>query len=135
MPPERWRYTLLADPALWLAGGSYAFNRFFLKHWFPDNPWIIGQVDDFFLVPAALPVFLWVYWKLGLRCDDRPPRPLETLLHWIMWSLFFEWTGPHVLHHGVSDWKDVVAYGLGGMLAQIWWSLCSRFRPQAVASN
>ena len=60
----------------------------------------------------------------GSACASTNSQPtlceLTTLL--IFWSIFFEVIGPFVLHKGVSDKWDVVAYTVGGIAAWLWWN-------------
>jgi hypothetical protein len=74
------------------------------------------------LVPCALPPLLFVYRRLGLRQHDRQPTLCELTTLLIFWSIFFEVIGPFVLHKGVSDKWDVVAYTVGGIAAWLWWN-------------
>jgi len=76
MPAEKvsdfqyWR-----DPLFLLSLAVYALNRGVIKpslHTY--SSFFHGHLDDCLLVPVALPIFLSVYRRLGLRPDDAPPR-------------------------------------------------------------
>jgi hypothetical protein len=126
MPAERgvpfgyWR-----DPVFVVCLAVYFFNREWIKpHLHAYSPFFHGHLNDSLLVPVALPLYLFVYRRLGLRPDDAPPRSWEIALHLVVWSLFFKWFGPAVLHRSVADPFDLIAYWVGGALAWlVWWPL------------
>jgi hypothetical protein len=77
--------------------------------------------NDVLLIPSALPPLLWLHRRLGWRAHDDPPTGCEILGHLIVWSLLFELFGPHWVARATGDWRDVIAYALGGALAWAWW--------------
>jgi hypothetical protein len=117
---KRFRYTL--DPLCLVACAAYVFGRWYLKRHAADGFWH-NQFTDLLLIPAALPVFLWIQRQLGLRRHDARPTWREIGLHFAVWSVAAEWISPALLHTGTGDWRDVVAYGAGAVLAGGWWSL------------
>lgn len=129
MPPEAARFRYAADPLFLAALAAYLLNREELKPRFGrHSPFLHGHFNDLLLVPVALPVFLWVYRRLGLRRGDGPPTFLEVAAHTLLWALFFEWLGPVRLHHGTGDWKDALCYAAGGLAAWAWWQGMARWR-------
>ena len=123
MPAEtggRFRYW--RDPLFLSALALYFLNRAWIKpHLHTYSFFFHGHLNDFLLVPVALPLFLYVYHRLGLRPDNAPPRGWEIALHLGVWAFFFEWVGPHVLHRGIGDPVDVASYVLGGVLSWLFW--------------
>ncbi len=115
------RFAYLHDPLFLVAATSYALNRWLFKPLLP-SPFLHGQFNDLLLLPAALPVLLWVQRRLGLRPHDQPPSWTEAGLHWVVWSVICEWVGPVGLHHGTADPWDAVAYAVGGVVAWLWWN-------------
>lgn len=99
---------------------GYGLNRWLIKP-LSASPFLRGQFDDLLLIPAALPLVLWVQRQLGLRHHDLPPTWSEMLLHLAVWSVICEFIGPLWLHHGTADAWDVLAYTVGGILACLWW--------------
>jgi hypothetical protein len=83
----------------------------FLRSWF----------DDLLLVPCALPVALWLFRRLRLRANDNAPRLWEFVWITALWSLLFEWIGPKFVPHTTADWRDVIAYFSGGIVAWLFW--------------
>jgi hypothetical protein len=123
-PP--FRYAL--DPVFLGCLALYLLNRAVIKpNLHPYSPFFHGHFDDCLLVPVALPVFLLVYRALGLRPDNAPPRWWEIALHLAVWSLFFKWFGPVVLHRSVIDPVDVLCYTGGGVVAWAVWQMAGRF--------
>jgi hypothetical protein len=129
MPAEGSRFGYVLDPVFLLSFGAYVVNRELIK---PNlhrySPLFHGHFNDCLLVPVALPCFLLVYRRLGLRPDDAPPRFWEMGLHLLVWCVFFKWFGPAVLHHGVADPLDLLCYAGGGLAAWLLWNAGPRLR-------
>ncbi len=120
--PREFRY--LRDPVFLASLAIYVLNRVWIKpHLHTYSPFFHGHLDDTLLVPVALPVFLMVYRLLGLRPDNAAPRWWEVVLHLGVWSLFFKWFGPVVLHQSVADPVDVACYAGGGFVAWLFWQI------------
>ena len=115
------QFRYLHDPMFLVAAAGYALNRWLLKPLVP-SPFLRGHFNDLLLIPAALPVMLWVQRIVGLREHDRAPSWAEMTLHLAVWSLICEFIDPHWLHHGTADAWDVVAYSVGGVMACLWWN-------------
>jgi len=119
------RFGYLRDPLFLAAAFGYALNRWLLKSVSP-SPFLHGHFNDLLLIPAGLPLVLWVQRRAGWRTHDRSPSWGEMLLHLVVWSVICECIGPHWLHHGTSDLWDVVAYASGGVAACLWWHRTTR---------
>lgn len=115
------RFQYFRDELFLAAATCYGLNRWLIKP-VVASPFMRGQFNDLLLIPAALPLVLWVQRQTGLRTEDAAPSWSEIGLHLGVWSLICEWIGPHWLHHGTADPWDVAAYGTGGLLAGIWWN-------------
>ena len=115
---KRFGYAL--DPLCLVACGLYALNRFWLSRHF-HGAFLHGQFNDLLLIPAALPFALWLQRRLQLRRDDRFPRWREIALHVVVWSAAAELAAPQLFSHATGDWRDVVAYSIGGAVAGCWW--------------
>jgi hypothetical protein len=100
--------------------GAYALNRWLLK---PHcrSAFLHSYFNDLWLIPCALPLLLFVHWRLGLRQDGPPTLP-ETVGHLLIWSILFEWWGPHLMPRTTRDLLDVLCYWAGGLAAWIWWN-------------
>ena len=100
----------------------YVVNREWIKpnlHHY--SPLFHGHLNDTLTVPVALPIYLLVYRRLGLRPHDAPPHFWEVILHLLVWSVFFKWFGPAVLHRGVADPTDIACFAFGGLVAWLLW--------------
>lgn len=126
------RFRYLGDPVFLVCAGTYALNRWWLKG-VSSSPFVRGHLNDLLLIPAALPVILWVHRCLHWRSHDAPPSRTEILMHLAIWSVICEWIGPSWLHRGIADPWDVVMYSAGALVAWIIWNR-GEFRRQAVAS-
>ena len=115
------RFGYLRDPLFLVAVAGYGVNRWLLKPVLA-LPFLHNQFNDVLLIPAALPVMLWIQRLTGLRKDDLAPSWREMILHLIVWSLICEFVGPYWLHRGTADAWDVVVYAAGGVLACLWWN-------------
>ncbi len=132
MPPKRFGYA--RDPIFLAALAAYLANRLLIKpHLRHYSPFFDGHFDDCLLVPVMLPIFLFVYRRLGLRPDDAPPRFWEMAWNVLVWSVFFKWFGPVVLHRSVVDPVDVACYAGGGVMAWLLWNFLPGRRAVAGA--
>lgn len=107
------------DPACWLGCLLYALNRWLLKPRV-DSGFLHSHFNDLLLIPCALPLLLFIQRKLNWRQHDAPPTAGEIFGHVLVWSVLFEWLGPHLMRT-VGDIRDVLAYCAGAALAALWW--------------
>jgi hypothetical protein len=102
------------------ACAAYAVNT-----WLLPSDWrgvfLREHFNDALLVPAALPLVLWLLRRLGLRDNDRPPLWIEIGLAFALWSIAAEMFAPFLFSNAVADWRDVVAYAAGAVIAGVWW--------------
>lgn len=117
---KRFRYA--ADPLCVLACAAYAFGRWYLRRRVGAGFWH-DQFTDLLLIPAALPLMLWLQRRLGLRSHDARPSWSEIGVHFAVWSLAAEAVAPLLFRTAVGDWRDVLAYGAGAVFAGGWWML------------
>jgi hypothetical protein len=107
---------------LFLGGCAlYALNRWALKP-LVSVAFFHNWFSDLLLIPCALPPLLWLQGVLGLRSSEGKPAWQEITFHVVIWSVLFEAAGPMIFSHAVGDWRDVVAYVSGGLLAGWWWN-------------
>jgi hypothetical protein len=111
-----WREPVCAAACL-----GYAVNRWLLKPFLEVGPFLHGYFADVLLIPAALPLVLWIQRRLGWRTHDGPPNIAETALHLGVWSFIAEVGGPLLTQRGTADWWDVVAYFAGGLVCYVFW--------------
>lgn len=114
------RFGYWRDPLCLIACALYAVNRFWLRR-HVGGEFLTGYFNDLLLIPAALPVMLWLQRRLGVRADDRWPQWREILLHAAVWAVTAEVLMPHLTTHATGDWRDAVAYGAGAIAAGGWW--------------
>ena len=123
MPVEKsWGFGYWRDPVFLVSLAIYAINRLLIKpnlHHY--SPLFHGHLDDTLTVPVALPIYLFVYRKIGFRPDDEPPRWWEVAIHVAVWIVFFEWFGPVILRHGTYDPIDDWCLAGGGIAAWALW--------------
>lgn len=108
------------DPLCLAALACYAVNRWVVLR-FVGTGFFRNHFNDLLLIPAALPLVLGLHRWLGWRRHDHPPTMAEILGHLAVWTLIAEVLGPWLLHTGVADWRDAVAYAVGAGLAGVWW--------------
>ena len=98
----------------------YAVNRWIVEPRV-HSAFLHGHFNDLLLIPCALPPLLLQQRWLRLRLHDQPPTAREITLYLVVWSILFEFIGPHIMPRAVGDPWDVAAYVAGGVLAGIWW--------------
>ncbi len=110
------------DPVCIVACLLYAVNRWCvpleLKGAFLRN-----HFNDTLLIPAALPLMLWLQRGLGLRATDGKPTWTEVFSHLLIWSIAAELVGPRFFASATADLRDVAAYAAGAFVAKILWQL------------
>lgn len=109
------------DPLFIACCALYVVNRWVIKphiaiaffhNWFSDS----------LLIPCALPPLLWLQSRLSIRARDVIPSWREIGFHLFIWSILFEVVGPLIYPRAVGDWRDVLAYVAGGLIAGWWWN-------------
>jgi hypothetical protein len=115
------KFSYLRDGLFLLACGLYATNRWVVKPLAPDG-FFAWWFNDLLLVPCAVPVLLWLQRRSGLRQTDAPPSAGEIVFILVLWSVLFEVVAPHFFLRATGDWWDVAAYGIGGLIAGLWWN-------------
>jgi hypothetical protein len=123
---KRFRYGL--DPLALAAGTAYAANRWLVPA-AAKGPFLRWHFADLLLIPAALPLMLGVYRRLGLRDHDRQPDWREVVLHLVVWSAAAEVIGPRLFSRATGDLLDVAAYAAGAAVALPWWTLTVAVAP------
>ena len=116
------KYGYARDPVCLVSCLLYAINRWGLAA-AAKGPFLRYYFNDLLLIPAALPLMLWLQRRLRLRPADTPPDWREVLLHLVVWSVAAEVVGPHLFARATGDIWDVAAYALGAAVASICWSL------------
>src|SRR4051812_47906607 len=120
-------FRYLLDPFCVFGCAAYIVNRLLLRPHI-HSVFLHGYFNDQLLIPCALPPVLWLHRRLGLRKHDEPPQISEVLFHLAIWSVLFEWIGPHLARHATGDPLDVVAYAVGAVFALVYWRI---WRPLA----
>ncbi len=115
---KRFRYAL--DPLCVVSCAGYAANRW-LVPFSMKGPFLRNHFNDTLLIPAALPLILWVHQRLKWRPPDARPTWSEILLHWAVWSVAAEVVAPHLFTRATGDPWDVVAYAGGALVSGVIW--------------
>ena len=113
-------FRYLLDPLFLLGCTTYAVNRWGLKPHLHAT-FLHLYLNDTLLIPCALPPVLLAQRCWKLRFHDLSPEPGEILFQVVVWSVLFEWVGPHIMRHATGDPWDVAAYVGGGLIAGLWW--------------
>ena len=121
MPFVSGGFRFLKDWLFLLCTATYVLNRYWLKEAF-HAAFLRNWFSDLLLVPCAVPVVLWIFRKVRLRAGTMPPSLKEIAWMLTVWSILFEWAGPRIVARATGDWRDVVMYWAGGVMAWcIWW--------------
>ena len=117
------RYGL--EPVCLAAVALYVIHR-----WALPTELLRGWFHDVLFLPAAMPWFLWLERRLGLRKDDRCPSPGEIAIYFAVWSVAVEVLGPIVWRSATPDGRDVLAYAAGALICWLAWG---RLHPLGAA--
>ena len=115
---NRFRYA--RDPLCTAACACYAVNRWLLPLTL-KGLFLRNYFSDTLLIPAALPLVLWIHQKLGLRPASARPAWTEIALHVAVWSGAAERGAPHGGSRATGDPWDVVAYAGGALVSGLIW--------------
>lgn len=122
MPVTR-TFRYFRDPLCLAATLIYILNRTFFKPFCGTQfHFLRNHLDDFLLIPTALPLLLWIFRKLNLRSSDLHPTRQEIVTWTIVWSVLFEGVFPVLFVQSTADWLDVLAYATGAVVAWAIWS-------------
>ena len=117
------KFRYLLDPLFLIALVIYSTNKSsFLGLHFSSYKFCTCHLNDLLLVPVAIPIILSFSRILKLRAVYSPPRFLEIIWPLTIWSIAFELIGPFYFGKGISDYVDVFAYCLGGLISWIIWN-------------
>jgi hypothetical protein len=114
------RFGYFRDPLCLIACALYVLNRLWWRGQF-GGEFLVGYFNDVLLIPAALPLVLWIQRRLGVRAGDGCPRWREIALHLVVWGVTAEAIIPQITARATGDWYDVVAYSAGALVAGCWW--------------
>lgn len=115
---SRFRYA--RDPVCLAACAAYAVNRWLVPATF-KGVFLRSYFNDTLLIPAALPLILWLHQKLRWRPAEARPTWSEIVMHWAVWSVAAELVAPRLFSRATGDPWDVVAYGAGAFAAGLIW--------------
>jgi len=116
------RYRYARDPVCVVACACYAANRWLLPAVL-RGPFLRNYFSDVLLIPAALPLILWLQRRLGLRPTDAKPQWSEIVFHLVVWSVAAEVIAPHLFARAHGDPWDVAAYAGGALVSGLLWRL------------
>lgn len=114
------RFRGIKDPLFLLACSLYSLNRGWMQSQV-GGAFLKGHFNDLLMIPAALPLVLWIHEQLRWRQVGVFPTFGEVLAHVGIWSWVCEGLGPRLNPRAVSDPVDVLCYLAGGVGAWLWW--------------
>lgn len=117
---KQFRYAL--DPICLAACAGYGVNRWLVPAAL-KGVFLKGYFADTLLIPAALPLLLWLQRRLRLRPTDDRPQWTEIVMHWAVWSVACEVVAPHLSTRATGDPWDVAAYAGGALVSGVLWHL------------
>jgi hypothetical protein len=119
-------FKYILNPIFLFSSALYTANKLLI---FPFNfincKFTRFYLNDLLLVPVLLPIILFFSRVLRFRRDNFPPRFIEIVIPVAIWSIAFEFIGPHFFGKGTSDPFDVLAYCMGGFLSWLAWNRSS----------
>jgi hypothetical protein len=116
------RYGYARDPVCAVACACYGINRWLLPAPL-RGAFMRNYFSDVLLIPAALPLLLWLQRRLSLRQSDAKPQWSEITFHLLVWSVAAELIAPHLFARAHGDPWDVAAYASGALVSGLIWRL------------
>ncbi len=121
------RFRYWRDPVCLVAVAAYAAHRGLVPAAVQAS-WWSGHFTDFLLIPAGLPLWLWLERRIGWRRDDRMPRWREIAFVLVTWTIAAELVAPRIFPQATGDGWDALAYAGGAVVAGLSWQRATRFR-------
>ena len=120
MTPRDRRFTYWRNPVCVTACATYITYRWLIRA-FGFSPAWDGHFTDVLLIPAGLPLWLWLERRLGWRDHDDMPRWREITFALVTWSVAAELIAPGIFRQATGDPWDFVAYAGGAAVAGLLW--------------
>jgi len=108
------------DPLCLGAAATYVGYRCLIPIAWQTALWS-GHFADLLLIPAGLPLWLWLERRIGWRSDDQMPRWCEIAFALVTWTVAAELIAPRMFSQATGDMWDAVAYACGAVIAGLWW--------------
>ena len=121
------RFGYWRDPVCLVAVAAYAAHRWLVPAAL-QAPWWSGHFTDFLLIPAGLPLWLWLERRIGWRRDDRMPQWREIAFVLVTWTIAAELIAPRIFQQATGDGWDALAYAGGAVVAGLSWQRTTRSR-------
>jgi len=87
-----------------------------------------GHFADVLLIPAGLPLWLFLERRIGWRSDDQMPRWREIAFALVTWTVAAELIAPRMFSQATGDAWDAVAYACGAAIAGLLWQKVTGFQ-------
>jgi hypothetical protein len=114
------RFRYWRDPICVCAAAAYGINRWLVPGaW--QATWWHGHFADVLMIPAGLPLWLWLERRLGWRGNDCMPRFREIVFALCTWTVAAELMAPRIFSRATGDTWDAVAYTGGALVAGLFW--------------
>lgn len=120
---NRQEFQYLRDPLFIACLAAYFINRV-AESFGIAGPTLRYYLNDLICLPFWLPIVLQIARSIGFRKIDAPPSGLECGLALFIWATLFEVWLPEtnlLAGYAIADPWDVIAYAIGGFVAQVWW--------------
>ena len=114
------RFGYWRDPLCLIAAAAYALNRWLVPAAM-QAPWWQDHFADFLLIPAGVPLWLWLERRIGWRRDDRMPQWREIAFVLATWTVAAELVAPRIFPQATGDSWDAVAYLGGAVVGGLVW--------------
>lgn len=120
LPAELRHPLFVAGVAVYLVLILYKTGSPLVAGW-PRPPALLrAHLADALALPLLLTLALWLLRRFYFR---RPAFVLPAswvFSTWLAFSLWFEWLLPRFDARATADWRDVLAYSLGGLVFACW---------------
>lgn len=103
-------------PVFWLSCLLFVAHQIIQKGFNINIPWIHSYLDDVLAMPILLTLILFERRKFFAWGDDFVFSALESLALVVSLSLVFELVFPAFSTKFTFDWRDFIAYALGGVV-------------------
>lgn len=120
LPPELRHPLFVAGTLAYLVMALYKQNSPLVAGLARPPVVLRAHLADALALPLLLTLALWLLRRFYFRQPTFVLPISWVFSSWLVFSVWFEWLLPRFNVRATADWRDVLAYALGGLVFGVW---------------